>query len=360
MKKLFFSALSILFSGILNSQIITITKADMPVAGDSFKYATVLPLGANLTLNSTGPNTSWNYTGLKKNDSTVVNYEKSSKTPYAFYFFNTMGLKIADNLGFGQFTFTDVYSFYKTSTTDFTAEGIGFMFSGFPLGGFYTDKDEIYHFPLTYGDKDSANFKVSIQLPGIGNYKQTGKRINNVDGWGQITLPGGASYKCLRIKSVINQIDSVSVSQPFPLAFGFPSTRVEYKWLTNDDKVPVLEVSGTELFGSFTPATIRYRESFKPTDTTGGGGGPGLHVDDAGKQVPLKVYPNPATTTLTITTNQNAVVKLFDMNGREVNIKTTPTVNGLEIDTQNIAAGFYMLFVKTNGDMVWEKVEISR
>jgi hypothetical protein len=38
---------------------------------------------------------------------------------------------------------------------------------------------------------------------------------------------------------------------------------VEYKWLSTAEKIPVLEVIGTEIAGVFTPTTIKYRDRFR-------------------------------------------------------------------------------------------------
>ncbi len=354
MKKLFTLLSAVFATGMLSAQI-TITKNDMPIAGDSFLYATVQPVGSGVNVANTGANYTWNFTNLVKTDSAYVKYQRSAQTPYAFYFLNTMGQKISENIGFGQFSFEDVYSFYKTSNTSFTAEGIGFKFNSIPLAGFYTDKDDIYKFPLTYGNKDSSSFRVAIQIPGLGSYRQSGKRVNNVDGWGKITLPNGNAMDCIRIKSVINQVDSIAVTQPFPIAFGFPSTRVEYKWLTNTDKVPVLELSGTEVMGTFTPASVRYRQQSK----TGGGGNVGVSEVQDNR---IRIYPNPASDKLIITIPDNGTttVKLFTMDAKEINIQFNRNATGIELDITNVAVGSYMVFANSGNEIVWEKITVNR
>lgn len=334
---------------------INITNAHMPAANDSFTYVNVQAVGGNVNVNTTGANTTWNYASLVKTDSTIVRYERSSKTPYAFYFINTFGQKIADNIGFGQFALSEVYSFYKNSTTSFTAEGTGFKFNNIPLAGTYSDKDDIYLFPLKYNDRDSSNFRVAIQIPGLGSYKQSGKRVNFVDGWGTITLPGGGTpQQCLRVKSTITQVDSISVSQPFPIAFGFPSTRVEYKWLTTTDKVPVLEVSGTDLVGTFTPTTVRYRTQSK-TNT-----GPGIFVNEVNTGS-VAIYPNPASEKILVTIPNlgETFIKVVTMEGKEIPVTYSRDGNTVEVDTRHLAAGHYMLMAKSGNEVIWEKFQIS-
>ncbi len=327
----------------------------MPASGDTFRFATVLPIGANVNVNKTGANQTWDFKNLNKNDEELVEYEASSKTPYAFYFFNTYGNLIADELGFGQFALKEVYNFYRATNTRFTAEGIGFKFNNFPLGGFYSDKDEIYSFPLKYNDEVTSTFRVSVQLPTVGSYRQSGTRKNEVDGWGKVTTPY-KTYDCIRVKSTITQTDSFSIQQPLPVSFGFPSTRVEYKWLTKDDKVPVMEVIGNEVAGNFIANSIRYRFERKT-----GGGGPGVGVREIASISKVIVYPNPAANKLIVSIPNNGEdhIKLFSMEGKEVAVNSKRTDKGIEVATTDVANGFYMLFVKSGNEIVWEKVQVQ-
>jgi len=334
---------------------ITISRNDMPAARDTFRFATVQPLGANINVSRTGANTTWNFSNLTPNGDELLEYVSSFQTPYAFFFFNTFGNLVADNIGFGQFALTNVFNFYKTTNSKFTVEGMGFRFNKIPLAGFYSNKDEIYQFPLKYNDKDNSTFKIAVQIPTIGSYRQSGSRENTVDGWGKITTPY-KTYDCIRVKSVITQVDSISVSQPFPVSFGFPSTRVEYKWLTKNDKVPVLEVAGIELAGNFVANSIRYRYERKA-----GGGGGTVGVKEVAANI-ITVYPNPATDKVIVNMPNYGVdyVKLFSMEGKELTVNHTRTATGIEVNTQNIANGFYMLFAKSGNEMIWEKVQISK
>ncbi len=346
---LFFSVLS-----LATWAQITITKSNMPAAGDTFRYANVQAIGSNINVSNTGANLSWNFASLSKTDETLLEYKRSAQTSYGFYFINTFGTLIADNIGFGQFALSEVYNFYKNTTSNFTAEGIGFKFNNIPLGGFYTDKDEIYKFPLEYADRDSSSFKVTVAIPGLGSYKQGGTRINKVDGWGKLTTPYKTYNNCIRVKSEISQVDSFSVSQPFPISFGFPSTRTEYKWLSNEDNVPVLETSGNTVAGNFVPTVVRYRTQDKSTN-------PNTSVQAVGG-VQVKVYPNPATDKIIVTLPNygDSHVKLFSMEGKEQTISFSRTSEGLEIATQSLPAGYYMLFAKSGNEIIWEKIEISR
>ncbi len=272
MKKAF-TILLIVCALKLDAQI-TITASNMPTIGDTIRYSNA-PIGV-LNFVKTGANYSWDYSGLGISSQTLDKYQALTSTPYSTLAFTGMpigsiGVKVADSIGQGQAAFKNIYNFYEKRTnapSKWNAVGTGFTLSalGLPAGGVYSDKDEIYSFPLNYNDKDSTTFAVKTLLGNIlfslGYYKQKGYRINTVEGWGTITTPYGNTISCLKIKSVISEIDSLVVPTA-SLKVGFPNNRVEYKWLSTTEKIPVLEVVGTELAGVFTPTTIKYRDNFR-------------------------------------------------------------------------------------------------
>lgn len=250
---------------------ITITSTEMPSANDTIRYSIVQQaLGADFK--STGTNKTWNFSSLNASSQDIYHFKSSSTTPYIFNFgFGAIGLKMADSLGTGQMGLKDIYNFFKKSTSRWEAIGIGFKLSVLPVpqAGKYTNNDEIYQFPLNYGDKDSSTFNLNLPLSAysfsIGNFFRWGTRVNYVDGWGKITTPYKADQECLRIKSIITETDSfsISISGQAPINFAFPSNRTEYKWLSKTEKIPVLEVTGNEIGGNFVATAIKYRDNYK-------------------------------------------------------------------------------------------------
>lgn len=236
---------------------ITITSADLPSANDTIRYSNANPI-PGWPISQAGPNQVWDFSTLTATSQDVEWYRSSLQTPYAFFFlgFNKYGRKIADSLGVGAFMFKDIYNFYRKASNVIEVEGIGLRFQGIPLPAYYTDKDELYQFPLQFNDRDSSTFKFSITLPGLGAYSQVGYRINEVEGWGSITTPFG-TFNCLKVKSRIVSKDSLNIGG-FPIPFTRRTT--EYKWLANGQKIPVLEISGIQTGNNFNPTTIKYRD----------------------------------------------------------------------------------------------------
>lgn len=243
----------------LSAQI-TIGSSDLPSSGDTFRFSTSTnPL---INTNQTGANQNWNYKMLRPTGQDVDEYKSFITTPYFFYsqFFGATGLKTADTLNFGILSITNVYTFYRTRSNRYTAEGTGFTTSSIPLASDYSDPDRIYKLPLAYNQHDSDVFRVATSIPTLGSFVQQGKRVNHVDGWGKISTPYKDSMNCLRIKSDIQETDSLIT--PF-VSFGFPVNRREIKWLSNVEEQPLLEINGAVLAGIFTPNLIKYRDSIR-------------------------------------------------------------------------------------------------
>lgn len=265
MKKNFTTLLLLMFlTGTITAQI-TITNNDMPGSGDTLRFSqssldTIVE--ANIALS--GANMIWDFSHLEARGQTVDEYQSSSQTPYAFFFFgaNRYGKLEADSIGFGQFQFKDVYRFYKGSSSKFEIEGVGLKYSGFPIPSYYADNDEIYQFPLDYNDVDSSTFSYTLSLLTLGSVHTSGDRINVVDGWGQITTPYG-TFNALKITTDIISYDSISLGGLLNL--GFDNHQREVKWLANGEAYPIMKVSGAVTNGTFNATTVEYRDSFRVT-----------------------------------------------------------------------------------------------
>ncbi len=250
---------------------IQITQSHMPSINDTIRYSSAI--GTSFNFVQKGANYNWNYSNLGITGQGLYKYEAVTSTPYSILLlsklpFGAIGYKVADSIGAGQFSFKNLYNFYEKKTNVWRAVGTGFTLSALPVptGGIYSDFDEIYTLPLNYNDSDFSTFQVVTplgnQLITLGSYKQKGTRTNKVEGWGTITTPYGSNINCLKIKSVVTEIDSIKISTP-AVNLGFPADRVEYRWLSTTEKIPVLEVVGTEIGGIFTPNQVRYRDRFR-------------------------------------------------------------------------------------------------
>ncbi|MEY3983528.1 MAG: hypothetical protein RL160_1085 [Bacteroidota bacterium] len=238
---------------------ITINSSHMPKSGDTLRYSDAA-VTSQIDYKKTGAGITWDFSKLTPTGQDLYQYKSSVQVNPAYFFWglSTFGLKVADSFGFGQFKVKDIYDFYKNSSTKFTAEGRGLTFSGFPIPSDYSDPDEVYQFPLEYGDRDSSTFKVSFQLATFISLTQKGYRINEVTGYGTVITPYG-SFSCLQVKTTIPEIDTIGSGT---FKFPFPRTTVQYKFLSTAERIPILEVSGSLTGNTFTPQFIRYRDKY--------------------------------------------------------------------------------------------------
>ena len=324
---------------------ITITSSNMPSSGDTIRYSTASAQGINFSL--TGPNVFWNYDTLQPVSQDVYRYKASYLTPYAFYFLglNQYGLKIADTLGFGTFQFLDVYSFFKKTNASFSAEGTGFKYQGIPLASQYSDNDEIFSFPLNFGDHDSTTYAVTTALGATVSYAQKGYRINDVDGWGVIKTPFD-SVQCLRVVSTAYGADSINFNG---FGFSFPNVQRSYKWLSLTEKIPVLEVSGQLFNGNFTPNQVRYRDNLHIFSS--------VHEASVNDNL-IQFFPNPTNDAIYVRNNTRAKfqIGLYNMNGSLV-MKTELNELLNEIKLTSLAPGIYQAVIWDQYD---QKIHIKK
>jgi len=300
--------LLLLVSSPLSAQI-TLNRSHFPQSGDSMRVSTASTAGLADRVLATGPNQIWDFRDLESSSQELIYYQNSLQTPYFFYFFNTFGNKLVDSIDLVVTQLTLLYNFFDANNNKFSIRGLGFSVQGLPLPANYTDEDEIYHFPLSYGRRDSTTFAFSAAIPTIGDYSNTGWRLSEVDGWGTIQTPYG-SFECLRLKSTVFTRDSLSF-QGFN--FGLPArTTIAYKWLAKEEKIPILEITGTQLAGAFTPTTVRFRDRIPPVIPIN----PGSENKSA-----LQLYPVPANDILLLrkhADNKVQRIMIFDSFGKMV------------------------------------------
>lgn len=320
---------------------ITITTAEMPSSSDTLRMSNATVFNP-VDVSTTGPNQTWDFSSLQENSQVMWQYKNSSQTPYAFYFFNSYGRKIADTLGAGQLQFTDVYQFYRNTSSQFTVRGTGFKYSILPLAGNYSDEDEVFFFPLNFGDRDSSNFDYEIALPAVGSYGSKGYRITEVDGWGSVTTPFG-TFNVIRTVAYIRAIDTVNIAGT---GFAVENNRREYKWLANNQRAPIVQVTGSEVFGAFVPTQTQYRDSWRRfalqeneilPDASNAGA---LNFTRIGQQITV------------MTGNKAGSITIIDMLGRTV---ATQSVSTGQTSTQialPAESGIYILSFKEESGRV--------
>jgi hypothetical protein len=219
---------------------------------------------------------------------------------------------------------------------------------GFGVPNSFSDKDELYFFPLDYTDRDSSNFKfstfTSTAIPFA--YKKQGHRITEADGWGTVSTPYG-NTQCLRVVTTQYSIDSIKAVIPVfgftvPINFGFPNYQRSIQWLSLTERIPYFEVMGTvtQLGGgeTFIPTSARYRDVKR--DFVG-------INENTEAQIAVSIYPNPAVNVLNVVIpmDKKYSLEIYNVTGQLVmktELLNDQALNKHSIDVSGFAAGAYL------------------
>lgn len=364
MKKYSFIYFLFLLASISNGQI-TITNASMPSSSDTIRYS----IASNSSVGNyttTGTNYNWNFSTLNVVGQNLREFKPSLSTPYGFFFFPPkFGEKTQDTIPIptiptiGALSITDVYSFYKKTSSLFAVEGIGIKLNGIPVPNFNSDEDELYLFPLNYGDRDSTTFTFSTIASTLVpfQYNKHGYRITQADGWGSITTPYGTA-NCLRVITTQYSIDTISTTLlPAPFnKLGFPNYTRSYQWLTLGEKIPFLEVVGNIIGSNFNVTQVKYRDIKRVSNV-------GLHEEQT--NLLISAFPNPTTHELYLIlpkTETKVALQLTDLQGKLIMsemLENSDFVNKHTLNTSQLTPGLYILNVSTGKETQSLKISIQ-
>jgi hypothetical protein len=343
MKSIYLSVLSVLsFLLGFGQSPVSLTNSNMPSSGDTLRYSNA-KLSSIGNYTQTGTNYTWNFSSLVPSSQGTRDYKAAFQTPYAFFFigFNEYGEKIADTVGQNPFYFTNFYNFYKkqTSPNAYVADGVGLTYNSIPVPSYYSDRDELYNFPLTYPKYDSTTFKFSTatntQVP--VKYSKTGYRVTTVDGWGSITTPYGTA-SCIRLVTTQYSMDSIKTQFG---NFGFPNNQRSYQWMTTGSKIPFLEINGPYTGTSFTAAQARYRDSARTI----------VGMREYSNDNFISVYPNPVKDKLYFSAgdNKQISVELFSLTGELIRSEAPVITTGSGyVNVAALKTGVYMVKITQN------------
>lgn len=347
MKKIYLLlALNACTMGFIAQSPITLGNNNMPGSGDTLRY-TNFALNSAGNYTQTGTNFSWDFSQVVSTSEGLRSFRNALQTPYALFFLsaNEYGEKIADTIGAGPLTFTKYYNYYKKQNSPvsaFIADGTGMTYSSVPVPSYYSDKDELYFFPMTYPKYDSSRFKFSTALGGLlpVTYLKSGYRITVVDGWGSVTTPYGTE-SCLRLVTTQYAMDSIK-NTLVPIPIGFPNYQRSYQWMTLGSKIPFVEITGNLIGTTFAPTLARYRGYKKEMVTVK------LSEETlAGSQ--LRPYPNPVKDKLRLSGQMEGDYEVHSLEGKLLLHCKAEYVGGETLlDVSSLPSGVY--FLKTPGD----------
>jgi hypothetical protein len=317
MKKILFYC-AILSTSAVHAQI-TIDQNDLPAPGDQIiRHRANNFVGLDFT--TTGPNSSWDFSTLTMNDSSVVDYFNISSAPFTALL--TFGPLAPNNLksqlfrnggnplNTGNipganllFNVDSTFEYYKKSSTRFAKTGYSITLNSFPVPLPFDSNDVLFALPLNYNDVDSSHSVFEINTPFLSfiYYQGDQRRTNTVDGYGTLKLPNDTTlHQVLRIKSEVLAVDTIHIDTLI-LNNGFKFNRpknVTYHWIAKGKKWPLLTASGIEIGGNLTINSVEYKHTYIPTP---------FHIDDLASEniqlnqgvqgFSIKGYQGPITVT---------------------------------------------------------------
>ncbi len=342
---------SIFTLSALSAQI-TITQSDMPNAGDTLRVSYAAST-ANVNHTLTGPNFLWDFSALTPTAQQV--FEFATPTALPFNFTATYGVlnPSPDSLpGIGAIP-TNFVDYFKNGSSGYRQVGSSFDYP--PIGSFsipiiYTSADYVYEFPLNFGDIDSSDAAYSFQLPNLIYLGQDRHRETTVDGWGTLITPFG-TFQTLRLRSVVDATDTIAFDS---LGIGFTTPRpqlIEYKWLAQGSKIPVLEVEAQVLAATETVTNVIYRDSVRANVFQVG------IAEQIGNGANAILFPNPCNNDATLIWNQQSpsrtTISILDVQGRVVAAHDMgtmmPGTQTRTIDVSNLSSGVYLVRIQSNG-----------
>jgi hypothetical protein len=321
MKKIYFTILSFGLTLASFGQVTLTKAANEPIIGDVEMYQyfdTVAVLN-----NSTGANQNWNFSALTSNTLTeMTTYTTVASTPNGSSFSSAT---IAGDDGQGGYTYG------KSTTSQY--ELVGIVDPNITLN--FTNTAIAAIWPISYGYTNTDPFSGSV-ASGTMTGTSNGTMTTVASGTGTITLPGGAVYNALQVKTT----QKVNIS----LVFGLITATVvntSYSYYASSQKFPILTVSYSNASGAFTSNTGDVK--INSNVVTG--------INNLNTENYFSMYPNPSKNDFNIMlqNNNKANCKLEIMNSVGALVKSIDLGNDSEIysniSISNLSSGMY--FVKT-------------
>lgn len=311
---------------------------------------------------TTGANVTWNYSTLGKdswgNKSTVTAASSGYQAPFItqcllggggltclvkWNGLTNMGILDLDSMNAVVVTLYDVMTMAKKSSGHLvgTVKGMRIKDSTgitVPVVAEYDDQDTILNFPLTYQDSGKSYGAWGYDLNAIGQniqYKVTYDRKYHVEGWGKLITPHATYNNTLKVKTTLDQVDSVNF---LGTKFGIPRMIVEYTWYDAAFGLPVMKAEGIEVLGFTTINSVQYIDNVYV----------GTEENELAK---FNLFPNPSTDNITITNNSNSRVdayKIMDIQGRFVQQNRFSK----SISVSDLESGTYIIQLFSDNEIV--------
>ncbi len=308
MKKSFLLVLTIHIFLVAKAQI-TVTSADMPAVGDTVRTSVAFN-SESFDFAATGDGFTWDFSGLNPVSQRVDTFYAVTSTPVVFWPFFLTSADLVNTFNpaaiLPGLPEALAYRFLESSNSRYQDLGYGLIFEGTPIPLKYSDADEIYQFPMNYGQSYADDATLELALPDVGYVLIERSRENTIDGWGTLTTPFG-TFETLRYKSEVEEYDSLFINGS---GQAIQRNYTEYHWLAQGMKVPLLQVTIDETAGNM----VMYQDSARVINV-------GL-FENQREATTLKIMPNPVYHQARLQFNAekatSAELIIFDLHGKLV------------------------------------------
>lgn len=351
MIKIFSAICTFITIGSLFSQI-TLNGIDFAGANDTLRISQTNNTTTDYTL--TGENFVWDFSNLTAfsqylkyfqpiSNSTILvqaEYGFTATDEYkASYFLESIDIPIDQLNQFLPADLSDLNQYTKKTVDSITSLGYSLSVNGQAIP-FKSDTIETrYKFPINYEDTLTSRGYTFIDLNPVTDFKlkQYRQRTSVVDGFGNLITPFG-TFEVLRIKSVINELDSV-----YQTFFGGGIWNVlpqnittEYEWWGQGKDEALLKIVVTENNGTSQIRSIEYQDIYL-----------GLDASIEENSFEFNLVPNPANNLISIASDLAIEqVKVISLDGTEV-LKQIGSNVSKKIEISMFQAGVYFVEVSS-------------
>ena len=340
---------------------ITVTQSDFPAGGDTALISVSDALILDLV--TTGANETWDFSNLHISEQRVDTFYNLSTASFLYqaqfnngftepeylsdYYTSLVGFDLGGVGGMGV-TIERPVGFVKIGSTKYENVGMGMKLNGYEVPMAMDSIDIEFELPLNYSDSWADYSYINVDMNPAFNaiFIRHQNRNSIVDGWGQITTKFG-TFDVLRVKSLVTVTDSVNIDLGFGSTwFELPTPdQIEYTWISNGNKVPILKVVTQDIAGTETPTRVEFKDQQRNLV--------GIEENTISAE---HIYPNPSNGTVNINVGQNnSSLMIYSISGAIV-YENQNAIGLVTLDASMWSKGAYIVKIINENNVATSKL----
>jgi len=339
MKKFYLiSTLLFFIVSVVSAQPVITYNNHAPQIGDEFTQDSNT---GNYDPGSSGPNQSWDFSGITGTSIVSSIAVDPSGTPFANEFTESnICFSIIDE---------QVWNYASVSTSEYASNGIGVIQvtalapSEFVIH--YTDPEIYMHYSFAYGNSFSDSYYAAYSISAGIETRLYGSSTVEADAWGSIVTPVGTYSSSLRIQRSRIETDSTFVEGMFISTSTMEYS--DYEWYVDSEKAPVftMHVSDFDVTASWLTESVGLNEAETSI-------------------IDFRLYPNPASHIINIELgnemDENIEIMIYNQLGQQVQQINTGFGNQISLNIAHLQPGIYFVRVVDRQENVVTKKLIKR